>query len=461
MQQMPQQFQPRQQRNKGIECYIPAPVQPQPEANNRVRRKQKLSVIDLTLLYNIAEDLLSQHANVTYAQLLQIPKQRQNLAQALQCPIVTTIEATNFAEAVLDSENAVSILSRKLVKKLGLTITEPSNAVVITANKALIENLVEIMLLGIDWFQKVHAHLHFDKKKLILQYLGKSIENVDNSAIYLTNNEEILIQYNHLHSESILKNKIEQLIQIGTLNQEQEKEAIITLKKHSRLFTTRLDQLGYAAVIQHKIDIGKAKLIKYQPDIENTIKEYPDQLSHKCSKVPMVRSAEGIEIFRAIIQEYFFEESGKEMEIITERNNEKREDNNITNEGLTNTEVEYEKHLRDFFIKLAMGARIKITWSTVNGYQNVLIINDSFGNRPQLMDLDETYLINIPQWEEPAERLEFEENNYNEYQNTKYGYYQSDIEYNSHYWNAIWMKIYSLLLLTWKTQNGPKSPTAL
>ncbi|CAG8502098.1 12370_t:CDS:1, partial [Cetraspora pellucida] len=83
------------------------------------------------------------------------------------------------------------------------------------------------------------------------------------------------------------------------------------------------------------------------------------------------------------------------------------EDNNIAsntdyfyqewNKGLTNIEVEHKRYLQDFFIKFAIGARIEITWSIVNEYQNVLIINNSLKNRPQLIDLDETHLTDILQ----------------------------------------------------------------
>ncbi|CAG8529947.1 3268_t:CDS:2 [Acaulospora morrowiae] len=89
--------------------------------------------------------------------------------------------------AVLNSETAVSIMSKKLLTKLGLQILEPSNAVIITANgtqeRALgklkdivIESMEEMMLLGMSWFKKLCTHLYFDKQKLIINYKGESIE---------------------------------------------------------------------------------------------------------------------------------------------------------------------------------------------------------------------------------------------------------------------------------------------
>ena len=103
--------------------------------------------------------------------------------------------------AVLDSGATISIISIKLVKKLGFSITEPFNTVVITANDTqeraleklvgvklvvqsilvptnfqVIKNPNEIMLLEMDWFQKVCAWLYFDEKKLFIRYLEKGIE---------------------------------------------------------------------------------------------------------------------------------------------------------------------------------------------------------------------------------------------------------------------------------------------
>src|SRR5260363_304601 len=67
---------------------LPIPV----KATNRTRRHRGPSVVDLIPPYNIAEDLLSQHANATYGQLLQVPKQRNNLSQALKRPIIPQTE---------------------------------------------------------------------------------------------------------------------------------------------------------------------------------------------------------------------------------------------------------------------------------------------------------------------------------------------------------------------------------
>ncbi|CAG8477356.1 6744_t:CDS:2 [Acaulospora morrowiae] len=102
----------------------------------RVKHQRGPSVVDQASLYNVTKDLLSQRANATYVQLLQILKQRQHLAQpqrisAARCNMKIRNKPV---VAVLDSEAAVSIMLKKLLIKLELQISEPSNAVVVTAN---------------------------------------------------------------------------------------------------------------------------------------------------------------------------------------------------------------------------------------------------------------------------------------------------------------------------------------
>ncbi|CAG8615566.1 11185_t:CDS:2 [Acaulospora morrowiae] len=216
----------------------------------RIKRQRGPSVVDQAPLYNVAEDLLNQRANATYAQLLQIPKQRQNLAQALKRPIVPPAEVGYVDNqpqrisaarcnvkirkipvvAVLDSGAAVSIMSKKLLTKLGLRITEPSSAVVVTANGTrertlgkirdvalelggiiiptdfqVIESTDEMMLLGMSWFKKLRARLHFDEQKLFITYDGEIIdceeddyfdnyekEELDEVESYLTDDQKDL-----------------------------------------------------------------------------------------------------------------------------------------------------------------------------------------------------------------------------------------------------------------------------
>ena len=95
--------------------------------------------------------------------------------------------------AVLDSGAAVSIITKRLMHKLGLKINQTSNVQVITANgeciralkqisnvKIIIQNISipislqviespnEILLLGTNWFTKTHASLDFGDQKITL-----------------------------------------------------------------------------------------------------------------------------------------------------------------------------------------------------------------------------------------------------------------------------------------------------
>src|SRR5437868_14389449 len=89
--------------------------------------------------------------------------------------------------AVLDSGAAVSIITAKLIKKLGLRINRDSKTIVVTANKArekalrtiinikitfqniailidlqVIELKDETLLLETNWFTKARVNLDFD-----------------------------------------------------------------------------------------------------------------------------------------------------------------------------------------------------------------------------------------------------------------------------------------------------------
>ncbi|CAG8598597.1 9402_t:CDS:1, partial [Dentiscutata erythropus] len=52
------------------------------------------------------------------------------------------------------------------------------------------------------------------------------------------------------------------------------------------------------------------------------------------------------------------------------------------------------------------------------------------------MNCDEAYLINIPQWGEAAEGLEFEGSSDEEYEDTGYGCYQSHLGHDHCWWNT-------------------------
>ena len=192
-----------------------------PTPKKKVKRGP--SQIDQMPPYNVMQDLLQMPSFAKIGQLLQYLNQRRNLAQGLRRP---KIQETNYANqeseeekedkstavccyvrikgnpvvAILDSGAAVSIITRKLMKKVGLSIDEQSNTVVVIANgertRALgqvkkaqiaIQNLLipislqvidsqdETLLLGTDWFRKTHASLDFGTNQIRLRYLAKTI----------------------------------------------------------------------------------------------------------------------------------------------------------------------------------------------------------------------------------------------------------------------------------------------
>ncbi|CAG8756260.1 6521_t:CDS:2 [Dentiscutata erythropus] len=112
-------------------------------------------------------------------------------------------------------------------------------------------------------------------------------------------------------------------------------------------------------------------------------------------------------------EEYFYEDSDEEMEIITWQNNTTgpiwwENENELMNANEYMTQ-EWEEELIN---------SEEITWLTKNGYQNGITNNYYLENKPQPMNCDEAYLIDIPQWGEAAEGLEFEGSSDEEYEDT-------------------------------------------
>ncbi|CAG8535811.1 622_t:CDS:2 [Dentiscutata erythropus] len=101
------------------------------------------------------------------------------------------------------------------------------------------------------------------------------------------------------------------------------------------------------------------------------------------SEIQEAKVVEEIEIFRAIAQEYFIDDSNEEVDTIPW--------DLSTKEKLTTSVMAQEINFQNLLIELVMEARIEITWAEDNKYQD-------------------TYLIDIPRWGEAADELEFEEN---------------------------------------------------
>ncbi|CAG8795724.1 24707_t:CDS:2, partial [Dentiscutata erythropus] len=105
--------------------------------------------------YDIVENILNLKANITLVQALKYPDQKQNLAKIMKRPKQSTTEANSLETdkvqktvairyhvkikgtpviAILDLGAAVSIITNKLIKRLGLALTKESKTVVVTAN---------------------------------------------------------------------------------------------------------------------------------------------------------------------------------------------------------------------------------------------------------------------------------------------------------------------------------------
>ncbi|CAG8697065.1 2782_t:CDS:2, partial [Cetraspora pellucida] len=184
-------------------------------STSKSKRKLGPSMIETLKPYNITNDILSLPTSATVGQILQYSNQRRNLAKILKRTVL--LSETNFVNyeeghrmtaakccvkihnnpltAVLDSEAVISIVSKRLLDKIGLEIDEEFSTVIVmvTGAKAktgkvknaklviqgitipttlqVLESPEETLLLGTDWFQKVNARIHFDEQKLYLKYL--------------------------------------------------------------------------------------------------------------------------------------------------------------------------------------------------------------------------------------------------------------------------------------------------
>jgi hypothetical protein len=201
------------------EKLLTKPIEVNTERNRRSPIIRKgLSQVDKFPPYNVADNILNMPIRANVGQILRYPDQRRNMYNSWKKTYIT--EETNYASnverktsavrcrvrikgnpliAVLDSGAAVSIITNKLMKKIGLAIGKPSNVFVITANgnrtRALgqiavniaiqdvsiptelqvIESTEETLLLGTDWFTKTNAELSFGSNTVRLRYLNKSI----------------------------------------------------------------------------------------------------------------------------------------------------------------------------------------------------------------------------------------------------------------------------------------------
>jgi hypothetical protein len=183
------------------------------------RTKRQPSVIDQLPHYDVSGDILNSPANVKIGQMLRYPDQRRNLTKILKrSPTPSNYIETgeekrttaakcyvrikgNPVAAVLDSGAAVSIITEKLRRQLGLKTETPSNIIVITANGTKQRALGEIhsvgiavknllipmklrvidstesnLLLGTDFFEKTQAQWDFKTCNIKLRYEGQEVD---------------------------------------------------------------------------------------------------------------------------------------------------------------------------------------------------------------------------------------------------------------------------------------------
>src|SRR5215216_2506286 len=118
------------------------------------------------------------------------PTEESERTMALRCHVNIK---RNSVVAIIDTGAAVSIMTKKLMKKLGLTIQEASQVIIVTANgqreRALgviknvpliiheilikttfqvIESTDKTLLLGIDWCRKNKVNVDFDNNEMLI-----------------------------------------------------------------------------------------------------------------------------------------------------------------------------------------------------------------------------------------------------------------------------------------------------
>ena len=196
------------------------------------RTKRQPSIIDQLTSYDIADDILNSPANVKIGQMLQYPDQKRNLTKILK----RSATPSNYVEtgeekrttaakcyvrikgnpvaAVLDSGAAVSIITEKLRRQLGLRTETPSNIIVITANGTKQRALGEIhsvgiavknllipmklrvidstesnLLLGTDFFEKTQAQWDFKTCNIKLRYEGQEVDVETTHSDHINTNQ--------------------------------------------------------------------------------------------------------------------------------------------------------------------------------------------------------------------------------------------------------------------------------
>ncbi|RIA94317.1 hypothetical protein C1645_818239, partial [Glomus cerebriforme] len=143
----------RQNANRNMDVSMKNATPPKPKT------KRGPSVIEQLPPYNIADDILTQKANVTLGQMLQLPKQCRNFAEIIRRPAIQPTE-TNYIDSsnYTQTQNSPSaakcyirIKNNPLIAVLdsGLKVQAPSQAMVVTANGHRSRAIGKVTDLGI------------------------------------------------------------------------------------------------------------------------------------------------------------------------------------------------------------------------------------------------------------------------------------------------------------------------
>ena len=148
--------------NTDEETYIPAPLEPTPsEPKKKSKRKLKPAPIENVNEFDIAQYISDLPCGLTIGQAAaQIPKYRGGLAKSIrrtrekeanyasddQNSLITAVKCNLHVDGipvsvVIDGGAATSIMTRKLMKRLGYNIDQPSKLVIVTANGAKVHSL--------------------------------------------------------------------------------------------------------------------------------------------------------------------------------------------------------------------------------------------------------------------------------------------------------------------------------
>src|ERR1043166_3840765 len=198
------------------------------EEKIRIKRTKEKSEFEKQTEYDIGQDLMNTKANITFAQLLQNKSQKQQLKSYIKntwhqelrnvseetddeieykrktnksIAVKTDIKINGIMiRAISDTGVARSVMSKALMKKLGLKIQKSSllrfkladesrvpslgeleteivvNRVKILIRVQILESPDDDLLLGVDWFSNVNAKIRSEEHTLKIKYKNRKAE---------------------------------------------------------------------------------------------------------------------------------------------------------------------------------------------------------------------------------------------------------------------------------------------